>query len=124
MMKKPSIKNSHYEYPGYGQQTSFCGLEVYHLSAGRILAMVTEPDDNSGASITNRAEVIFGQLMREFTLDAPEKLIQIEHYGADAIFPEHWHRVTCETSNYGRGQYLNPDWEPLSYEEVQDLINS
>jgi hypothetical protein len=124
MMKKPKIKNSHYEYPGYGQQMAFCDLEVYDLPDDRILAIVTEPDNNSGASITNRAEVIFSQLMREFALDAPRQLVQIEHYGPDEILPEHWHRVTCESYNAGLKQYVNPDWEPMNHQEIQDLINS
>ena len=123
-MKKPTIKNTHYGYFGYGQQMAFCDLEVYTLADGRTLAIVTELDGNPGASVTNRAEVIFTQLMRSFNLADPAQLIQIEHYGPDDILPEHWHRVTCESYNSGLEQYVNPDWEPLSYQEVQDLINS
>ena len=123
-MKMPKIKNTHYEYLGYGQQMAYCDLEVYDLADGHTLAIVTELDDNPGTSITNRAEGIFTQLMQVFNLDKPEKLVQIEHYRKDSVLPEHWHRVTCASYDPGLKQYLNPEWEPLSYQEVQGLINS
>jgi hypothetical protein len=123
-MRTPIIKNPRYGYPGYNRQRAFCDLEVYDLTNDRTLAIVTELDDNSGTSITNRAEVLYTQLMQAFDLADPEKMVEIEHYLADRVLPEHWSRVTCESYNPDLKQYVNPAWEPLTYEEVENLINS
>jgi hypothetical protein len=137
------LKNeSHYEYPGYGQDLGFCHLLAYKLNDGRILAIVTEPADNTAASVTNRAETIFGQLMADFELTDPLQLIQVEHYAREwykgheqteaagepstilaDIYPGDFDQVQC-WYNQTSGQYINPTWSPLTQEELENLVQA
>jgi D-alanyl-D-alanine carboxypeptidase len=137
------LKNEpHYEYPGYGQDVGFCHLLAYKLSDGRILAIVTQPTDNTAASVTNRAEAIFTQLMTDFELTDPLQLIQVEHYAREwykgreqedaagepsavlpDVYPGDFDQVQC-WFNQTSGQYINPTWSPLSQEEIEAWVQA
>jgi len=106
-----------YTYKGYHGCDSKCGLAIN----GNIV-MVTEIEDNEGTSITNMAERLATQIIREFNI-RPEKLIWIEHYPERGSkydpFLESFDLVSFEWTGK---EYCRPSWKGITKEVALGLL--
>ena len=73
------IESGAFEWFNEGtRRPSRCDIEIYR-SDEHHLVIATERDDNPGLSITNGAEYLWAQVLKQFRLN-PAKTTLIEHY--------------------------------------------
>lgn len=124
-----------FDYEGYHKIPSFCFIEIYaHEKVTVVIA--TEPDydtEDSGTSITNRAEHIATRVCQQHNIEMI-KLVWIEHYDRQVKIgkKETWDLVTFTREKtpvrgyweYPRGQmvFTSPKWQPLSEEQKDRLV--
>lgn len=108
--------------PGFSRgQVTECEVSLLVAKDGGedVIAIVTEVDNNPGASITNAAENVATEIVKKFDLD-PKHLIYIEHYrhgrwgGCEYGhgLRSSWDHVTFDWNN---GRASHPQWKPLPF---------
>jgi hypothetical protein len=112
-------------YPSYYSKTrdAVCGVSIYHHN-GQNVVIASELPENSGTSITNRAEYVHRQICFNHELD-PHATIFIEHYP-----PASWRKG--DEDSYSRvsftispsGEFSNPEWSHLDSDQVRELIGT
>lgn len=109
-----------YEYRGYHDCESKCGLEIYRQPSKSVMVVVTELDDNPGTSITNVAEHLATAVCRDKGI-SPQKLTWVEHYPLSRFNNgPHWSIVTFDF-DWQAGRFTNPDWVYVKPEEIEAL---
>ena len=102
-----------YRDPSFGNDSS-CHLRVYQfLSAGIAVAIATELRENRGPSITNSAESLWREVVKEYDLD-PEKTHFVEHYRDDVY--------DFVSFDWIDGYPIKPNWRHGTKEEIEKLI--
>ena len=82
-LQRSKVVDELYQYQGENLRPAHCRVRVY---VGKDLApvvIVTECDDNPGASITTAADTLYPRIIAKYLpgwLDQAEELILIEHY--------------------------------------------
>ncbi|NLH95904.1 MAG: hypothetical protein GX477_00970 [Clostridiaceae bacterium] len=92
-----------FHYTDFNGNLAICDIEIY----GNVV-IATELDNNTGASITNVAELVAMQVCRAFNIN-PRHLVWIEHYPPSSISPEHFDRVEFDFDER-RVCFTNPRW--------------
>lgn len=129
-----ALIHERFNYEGYRGigRNAFAYLDLYQTAKLERVFIVTEAPDNTGTSITNRAEVVamtiemrlkFGQSFAGDDHRPNSKMIYIEHY------PRSKSRSNNAKENFslvtfmleGR-QYSDPNWTHLDRSEVERLI--
>lgn len=113
------IDNMKIRYIAGNKTIGFCFLDIYENN-GLTIAVVTEPEDNTGASITNAIEQVAGTIDKlGFDVD-----VLIEHY--DIFDKEEWSSVKFQRTEYiektGDTEYIDPSWKHMTKEEFEKLI--
>lgn len=80
-------------YHGYDDRPAYRRLRVWRMGPKAVVAVLTEPADAPGTSITNAAPAIRLKLEREYPTDL---VLHIEHYPADSLSGEHWDLVDVD----------------------------
>lgn len=101
-----------------------CRVRIFRRSNCAVV-IVSEVPDNPGMSVTNPAEVIATQVVRESGLD-PRTTLWIEHYPDrkrpaqhDPVFQETWDLVTFQWDGQ---EARHPRWRRLEKNEVLEMI--
>lgn len=117
------LQLDHFAFPGYGNQVSYCDLLVYTAEE---IAIATELKDNPGASITNRADVLATQIVRNLDMN-PNKFMLIEHYDArsygDPNEAERFALVTF-TWNKAAERFESPNWVHIDRDYLLTILPS
>ncbi len=112
----------------WSNRMSSCYLRVYQLPNRIALVIATELAANMGPSITNSAEALATQVVREYGLD-PEKTHFVEHYdrrkdgsygAAVKEFDDESYDFVSFTWEDGRAGHAK--WKPASKEIIEVLI--
>ena len=103
----------HHYKPEWSGIDAHCRLAV-HRHEGRTVAIVTEPANNHGISVTNAAEWLLPELARQYGL--PADTLWLEHYEPKGKQPESYDLVTL-----GEG---GPAWQRLTLEQVETLTGA
>ncbi len=108
-----------YRDPNFGNDSS-CFLRVYKIADGVTVAVATELADNKGPSITNSAETLWCEVVKEYGLD-PTTTYFVEHYPHRGTEDEtydfvelHWY----DDNTLAR----HPKWRHVPRQEVEKLI--
>lgn len=95
-----------WSYPGiWAGQKPICRLRVFSDPRGPLICVVTELEENPGASVTNCAEKIYAKLQDEYP-----GCIHVEHYARRSGFDESF-------SIFKLGPESSPIWTPYLDEE-------
>lgn len=119
------------KYDGYHKIPSVCEIDIYKgiKYDERALVICKESPDNTGTSITNRAEVIAEKVCKMFDID-PFRLTWIEHYPARPNSRGRFRNddgevvdlVTFHVTRKGMSLSLSePKWQRSSWEEVDEI---
>lgn len=110
------IESRPFEYDGiWPHQKCRCFLDVYSTKIGKI-CVVTELNDNPGASVTNCIEKIAAKLHSEYG-----DHVLIEHYGAQSYdFPRKEDYSLVRFS----GEFCNPKWHTINdFDKYLETLN-
>jgi hypothetical protein len=112
-----------YHFKGAWDVPSFCGLKIIEKIDKTIVIATELYDSNPGSSVTSRVDKLATELINKYNINH-EKLIFIEHNpdrkSSLEFFKETFDRVNFE---WDGTKLMNPSWERLSLEKVNDLIN-
>ncbi len=109
------ISDKIYRYPCMGSRNDgLCRLRIFNNKAGKIVALITEIDENPSASITNSIESIVESLIKNY--EVPSNTIFIEHYEMGGVSREVFELVTFDGEN-------RPIWESLKRSKVSELVD-
>lgn len=99
---------------GYPSQ---CNITIYRDSQ-----LVIASETGEGMSVTNAAEIIATEVVKQYGLD-PARMLYIEHYPADQrpTYGESYDLVTFIWDKYGA---RNPDWRHLPLAEFDDILST
>ena len=107
----------------YGHSMGFpskCHFQVYQNNSESIsVAVITELNDNTGASVTSAITVIVDKALAEGLIDYTTFFI--EHYPPRPNAPETFDFVSMY---YIDGEFSHPVWRRMTIEQVNSLINS
>ena len=110
-------------YAGYHGSHSYCDIDISVFDA-YTLVVATERDDNPGASITNRAEVLATEVCRARSI-SPQRLMWIERYpergSGDNRRPATWDYVTFGF-DWRTGEFREPRWRSIPKAAVDALM--
>ncbi|MDE2481542.1 MAG: DUF4263 domain-containing protein [bacterium] len=98
-----------FRYPSYSRHDSICRLRLY-VHDGRTVAIATELDGNTGASITNSIEYLWRALVEQGHVNTSVTLI--EHYERSGFFERNDFDLVTIAAN-------SPTWADI---EVQELV--
>lgn len=114
---------STFKYKGIGGCDCICDIELEPLDNGMMLVMITESPENVGTSVTNAAELLHPQIIREFGLE-DEDLVWIEHYPpVDGLQEESYDLVRFTLEQDANGQpLLRPAWQRISDDQAMAFV--
>jgi hypothetical protein len=125
------VKKTHdyvHRYRGYWSDRGRCRIRIYREEGRVPVVICSQPPDNPDTSVTNMAEYLAAEVMREHKLPSP--LIWIEHY------PEHegaigeyslvrfsdWELEEVCLGGIWRFRIGAPSWSHPRAEEVEVLV--
>jgi len=108
-----------YRSDAYGGRDSTCRLRVYEMANKINVVILTELDENHGASVTNTIEAAAQEVSKEYDLKS-ENTIFIEHYDKRANESEE--RFDLVNLNWNLGRATTPHWRHIPKREVEALI--
>lgn len=113
-----------YDFKGQWDVPSKCGLKIHKRDNAHIIIASELYDYNPGTSVNYWNCQLAEQLCKERGLD-PEKLVFIEHNPGKGSKIENY-RETFDRVTFSRdtGIFSDPDWEVLSREDVDTLLNA
>ncbi len=116
--------NQIYKYDGLWGRKSKCGLKLVNKSETAIVIVTDLYEENPGGSITEFCAELAMLICKEFNIDN-NKLIFIHHVpevnSSLDFYSEAFYKVCFETLE---GKLQNPDWHPLTRDEVEKMIQS
>jgi hypothetical protein len=127
------VKKTHdyiHHYRGYWSEGGKCRIRIYREDGQASVVICSQLQDNENTSVTNMAEYLAAEVIKERSLPTP--LTWIEHY------PEHegavgeyslvmfsaWELTEVCLGGVWRCLLGSPRWSPLRPEEVDVLIES
>jgi hypothetical protein len=127
------VKKTHdyiHHYRGYWSDGGRCRIRIYREDGRAPVVICSQPPDNDNTSVTNMAEYLAAEVIKELKLSTP--LTWIEHY------PEHegaigeyslvrfssWEFTEVCLGGLWRCRLGSPRWSPLRPEEVDLLIET
>ena len=127
------MKKTHdyiHHYRGYWSDGGKCRIRIYHEEGRAPMVICSQLADNDNTSVTNIAEYLAAEVIKERSLPTP--LTWIEHY------PEHegevgeyslvmfsaWEFEESCLGGVWRCRVGSPRWSPLCPEEVDVLIEA
>jgi hypothetical protein len=127
------VKKTHdyiHHYRGYWSDGGKCHIRIYREDGHAPVVICSQLQDNENTSVTNMAEYLAAEVIKERSLPTP--LTWIEHY------PEHegavgeyslvmfsaWELTEVCLGGVWRCRLGSPRWSPLRPEEVDVLIES
>lgn len=130
-LPRAAIDIGRFRFTGFHGCESWCRIRIYPRPDGEPpVVIATEDGSNPGTSITNAVELIATDVAHHHHLPA---LVWIEHYEAAASSdpdPEMLHRTVGRRPTYDRVDFdglgacfRNPQWSPLTLEQVLALID-
>lgn len=106
-MTRTKTLDEHFRYTGENGHQGYCRVRIYIGKDLPPVIIATEPNDNTGPSLTNSAEIVFPAIIARYLpgwLDQAEDLTLIEHYE-----PSHgWGSRKADTYD----QVTFTDWRP------------
>lgn len=113
----PQITDTLYNFVGNWKSQAHCHLRIYGGDPDRpTVVIVTELESNPGTSITNAAEILAAQVVRDHDLDS-DTLIWVEHYPDRAFvrgrpgLEERFDLVTFQRAR--PDHFQKPEWQPI-----------
>lgn len=73
------VEDTHFTYVAANLTVGECRLRIWNVGDGKLFILVSELDDNPGASVTNAAGAIARKLLR-MTKKDPDQLVFAENY--------------------------------------------
>ncbi len=112
-----------YNFKGLWDLPSICGLKIVKKPAKTIVIATDLYDQNPGTSITEWNTKLAMELCNNFKLN-PKEIIFIEHTPHKDTKLE-FNRETFFQVNFtlDNDKFINPDWNQLTKEEVDNLIS-
>jgi hypothetical protein len=127
------VKKTHdyiHHYRGYWSDGGRCRIRIYREDGHAPVVICSQLQDNENTSVTNMAEYLAAEVIKEHKLPTP--LTWIEHY------PEHegavgeyslvrvssWELTEVCLGGVWRCRVGSPRWSPLRPEEVDVLIEA
>ncbi len=125
------MKKTHdylHHYRGYWSEGGKCRFRIYREAGRSPVVICSQLLDNHNTSVTNMAEYLAAEVMKEHKLPTP--LVWVEHY------PEHegdigeyslvkfsdWQPLEVCMGGMWRGRIGLPKWSPMGPEEVDMLL--
>lgn len=123
MILKTDLIDKIFEYPGLWDTPSKCGIRIIQKS-GKTIVIATELyNDNPGTSVTDSIISIATKICSDESLN-PESIIFIEHSPDMKSKMDFWNESFYRVHlNWDAGIFKNQEWEPISKEQLQELIN-
>ena len=114
-----------FRYAGLHGREAHCTMHlIVNTMTGAAFVLVTERDDNPGASVTNCAERIATQLLSKCPVIDPYKIVWVEHYPERGDprdpLPPSWDRVFF-TWDPVMHVFRSPAWRHISQDEAEGL---
>jgi hypothetical protein len=126
------VKKTHdyvHYYRGYWSEGGKCRIRIYQEDGQTPVVICSQLPDNDNTSVTNMAEYLAAEVIREQSLPTP--LVWIEHY------PEHegeigeyslvrfsdWRREEVCLGGEWRYRVGSPEWASLSVEEAKEMVS-
>jgi len=91
-----------------------CRLRLFNNKENKIVALITEIEENTSATITNSIDTIIESLIKDCFV--PSDTIFIEHYENNSMFREAFELVTFDNNNLLQ-------WESLNRSKVSQLLD-
>jgi hypothetical protein len=112
-----------YHFKGLWDLPSICGLKIVEKADKSIIIATDLYDNNPGTSITEWNSKLAMEICNKYQLN-PEKIIFIEHTPNKETKLE-FNRETFFQVNFTieNGKFVNPDWNQLTKQEVDKLID-
>jgi hypothetical protein len=112
-----------FEYPGLWDTPSKCGLKIVHNKSNTIIIATELYNDNPGTSVTDSITKIATKICLEKSFN-PDHIIFIEHSpdmkSKMDFWNESFYKVHLDREN---DQFINPRWEELTKDQLNELIN-
>jgi hypothetical protein len=113
-------------FKGLGNCEGVCGLKIFPQANGIFILVLTELDENTGASITNCYDNISTQVHQQFLSDIPvDKIIWLEHYDDNSYYDKKNNKETFDQVNLTYDKKLkcfsSPEWKHLGTNWITEL---
>lgn len=120
---KTQFKHYIYQYKGFGNCNSKCGVMIWHnLDTNIVVVLLSELSDNRGTSITNMSEYIATQIAEKENF--PVSTVWFETYiGYDNTFKDEIDLITYEMWIDG-DRYSKPKWEFYGLDKFKELLKN
>ncbi|MEE4198179.1 MAG: hypothetical protein V2I54_11080 [Bacteroidales bacterium] len=120
---KSSFVEQEYHFKGMWDVPSVCGLKIVRKAHKTIVIVTDLYEENPGTPVTEWNAKLASQICTEFEIK-PEELVFIERTPDKqtklSFNKETFFRVLFEQHGY---EFNEPDWQELSKDEVNKLIN-
>ena len=112
-----------YNFKGLWDLPSICGLKILKKGDKSIIIATDLYDQNPGTSITEWNTKLAMEICEKFDLN-PENIVFIEHT-PDKDTKLEFNRETFFQVSFTleNGKFVDPDWNQLTKEEVDKLVN-
>jgi hypothetical protein len=125
------VKKTHdyiHHYRGYWSDGGRCRIRIYREDGHAPVVICSQLQDNENTSVTNMAEYLAAEVIKEHKLTTP--LTWIEHYPEhEGAVGEHslvrvssWELTEVCLGGVWRNRVGSPRWSPLRPEEVEFLV--
>jgi len=120
---KNNYQDQIYSFKGLWDLPSVCGLKIINTSKNTIIIATDLFDENPGTSITEWNTKLAKEICDKNQIDY-KQLIYIEHTPNKktklSFNQESFYQVKFDFEN---DQFVNPNWNQITKEEVDKLIN-
>lgn len=122
-MTQNKYQDQEYHFKGLWDVPSVCGLKIVKKADKSIIIATDLYDHNPGTSITEWNTKLAMEICTKFELN-PEKIFFIEHTPEKETKLE-FNRETFFQVKFSleNGKFVNPDWDQLTKEQVNQLID-
>lgn len=97
---------------------SSCDVTIY-----REIQLVVVSETGEGMSVTNAAEVIATEVVRQYEID-PKRMLFIEHYPESQRPKPYGESYDLVTFIWGKYGAYSPTWRHLPPSEFNDILNT
>ena len=126
------MKKTHdymHHYRGYWSDGGKCRIRIYQEDGRTPMVICSQPLDNDNTSVTNMAEYLVAEVIREHRLPTP--LAWVEHYHEhkgkigeySLVTFSNWEPTEVCLGSVWRYRVGSPWWSPLRREEI-DITTS
>lgn len=102
---------------------SSCDITIYRAIQLVVVGETSEGMSRSAGAVTNAAEIIATELVRQQNLD-PQRMLYIEHYPEAQRPQPYGESYDLVTFTWDGNQARNPEWRHLTVDEFNEILDT